>query len=121
MKISTALAPRQYISIFLMAIMLLISFFSGVEIRKNEAINNTSISEYELKTQDILSNLEFAQNNSFKNNLVRVLVFSKVIKSLVEKITIILNEFYFFPYPETLTVNSFSRNVFYVFISTKAP
>lgn len=121
MKSNKAVAPRQYMSIILMFLILAISFLSSVIIHNNDAAPNTSIFEHELKAQDIPSKLEFAQNKSCISNLVRVLVFSKTAKSLVEKANVILNEFYFFPYPETLAVNSFSRNVFYVFISTKAP
>lgn len=120
MKNNKTMILRQYIGNFLVALMLVISFLSGPVVYGNTAPVSSS-SEHEINNANLIIDFEFPQIKSLKSNFLKISSFSKVAEKLSEQTHIIFNEIYFIPYPQTLTVNTFSRNVFYVFISTKAP
>lgn len=120
MKNNKANIIRQYTGNFLVALMLVISFLSG-PVTSEAASSKSSSSKHELSASSTTTDFEFTQIKSFKGNFVKVPTFSKIAEKLAEQTHIIFNEIYFIPYPQALTVNNFSRNVFYVFVSTKAP
>ncbi|HET8860882.1 hypothetical protein [Marivirga sp.] len=121
MKHNSAMLLRQTLGIFLMALMLVISLFTSPITESNAKQISTVYSQYEISAPSAVSDLDFLQVNSLKSNFVKIPVFSKIAEKFAEKTQIIFNETHFIPYPSLLKINSFSRNVFYVFISIKAP
>ncbi|MBK6267095.1 hypothetical protein JKA74_18770 [Marivirga sp. S37H4] len=121
MKNITTFKMRQYIGNFLVGVTLIISFISHPS---NFNSPNHTIIDYSFSTE--WGTVDASDFNLFEfptaklsGNGLKAQPHSEIFEKLAVKPLTITR--IFFPFPGSLAVNTFSRNVFYVFISSKAP